>query len=79
MSLLDKRFETPYNTAPFSKIKTEDFLPAFVRAIKNAKIEIGLIADSKDTPSFKNTIEAQKPSLFLDETSYPSSCIAAIL
>ena len=58
MSLLDKRFETPYNTAPFSKIKTEDFLPAFVRAIKNAKIEIGLIADSKDTPSFKNTIEA---------------------
>ena len=40
MSLLDKRFETPYNTAPFSKIKTEDFLPAFVRAIKNAKIEI---------------------------------------
>ena len=58
MSLLDKRFETPYNTAPFSKIKTEDFLPAFVRAIKNAKIEIGLIVDSKDTPSFKNTIEA---------------------
>ena len=25
MSLLNKRFETPYNTAPFSKIKTEDF------------------------------------------------------
>ena len=58
MSLLNKRFETPYNTAPFSKIKTDHFLPAFVRAIKNAKIEIGLIADSKDTPSFKNTIEA---------------------
>ncbi len=40
MSLLNKRFETPYNTAPFSKIKTEDFLPAFVKAIENAKIEI---------------------------------------
>jgi peptidyl-dipeptidase Dcp len=38
MSLLNKRFETPYNTAPFSKIKTDHFLPAFVRAIKN---EIG--------------------------------------
>ena len=58
MNLLNKSFETPYNTAPFIKIKTEHFLPAFVRAIKNAKIEIGLIADSKDTPSFKNTIEA---------------------
>ncbi len=58
MSSLNKRFETPYNTAPFSKIKTDHFLPSFVRAIKNAKIEIGLIANSKDTPSFKNTIEA---------------------
>ena len=58
MSLLNKRFETPYNTAPFSKIKTEDFLPAFVKAIENAKIEIAKIANSKETPTFTNTIEA---------------------
>ena len=58
MSLLNKRFETPYNTAPFSKIKTEDFLPAFVKAIENAKIEIAEIANSKETPTFTNTIEA---------------------
>ena len=58
MSLLNKRFEMPYNTAPFSKIKTEDFLPAFVKAIENAKIEIAEIANSKETPTFTNTIEA---------------------
>ena len=28
MNVLDTRFETPYNTAPFSKIKTDAFLPA---------------------------------------------------
>ena len=58
MSLLNKRFETPYNTAPFSNIKTEDFLPAFVKAIEVANIEIAKITDSKETPTFKNTIEA---------------------
>ncbi|MDG1015109.1 MAG: M3 family metallopeptidase [Flavobacteriaceae bacterium] len=58
MSLLNKRFETPYNTAPFSNIKTEDFLPAFVKAIEIANIEITKITDSKETPTFKNTIEA---------------------
>ena len=58
MSLLDKRFDTPYNTAPFSKIKTQDFLPAFVKAIKNAAIEITQIAENKNTATFENTIEA---------------------
>ena len=58
MSLLNKRFDTPYNTAPFSRIKSEDFLPAFIKAIEIAKIEIAKITDSKETPTFKNTIEA---------------------
>ena len=58
MALEDVRFETPYNTAPFSKIKTETFLPAFVKAIESAKIEISQIVENKATPSFENTIEA---------------------
>lgn len=58
MNVLDTRFETPYNTAPFSKIKTETFLPAFVKAIESAKIEISQIVENKATPSFENTIEA---------------------
>ena len=58
MNVLDSRFETPYNTAPFSKIKTDAFLPAFIKAIESTKNEIDQIVENKATPSFKNTIEA---------------------
>tara|TARA_B110000967_G_scaffold43140_1_gene43285 strand:+ start:5782 stop:7797 length:2016 start_codon:yes stop_codon:yes gene_type:complete len=52
------RFDTPFNTAPFSKIKTEAFLPAFKKAIENAKNEIDKIVENSALPSFENTIEA---------------------
>ena len=58
MTILNKPFETQYNTAPFSKIKTEDFLPAFKTAISKAKSEIDIIANNKELPTFENTIEA---------------------
>ena len=58
MSILNMRFDTPFNTAPFSKIKTEAFLPAFKKAIENAKNEIDQIVENKALPSFENTIEA---------------------
>ena len=58
MSLLDKRFETPYNTAPFSQLDVDAFLPAFKKAIESAKAEINLIVKNKALPSFENTIEA---------------------
>jgi len=58
MTILNKTFNTPYNTAPFSKIKNKDFLPAFKIGIKNAKSEIDAITENKATPTFENTIEA---------------------
>lgn len=58
MTILNQTFSTPYNTAPFSKIKDSDFLPAFKTAIANAKAEIDTITQNEDTPSFENTIEA---------------------
>ncbi|MFT7051922.1 MAG: Zn-dependent oligopeptidase [Psychroserpens sp.] len=58
MNILNTTFNTPYQTAPFSKIKNEDYMPAFLKAIKKAKVEIDAIANSHETPSFKNTIEA---------------------
>lgn len=58
MTILNKHFDTPYNTAPFSKIKDADFLPAFQIAIKNARTEIEEITKNKETPTFENTIEA---------------------
>jgi Zn-dependent oligopeptidase len=58
MTLLNKLFKTEYNTAPFSDIKTEDFLPAFKSGIEKAKSEIDTIVCNAKTPTFKNTIEA---------------------
>ena len=57
MSILNKPFSTPYNTAPFSKISNEDFLPAFKTAIKKAKKEIDAIVKIEAHPTFENTIE----------------------
>ncbi len=58
MNLLTKKFTTPFNTAPFAKIKDQDFLPAIKQLIEEAKNEIDVIANNKEIPSYKNTIEA---------------------
>ena len=58
MNILEHSFETPFQTAPFSKIKTEDFLPAVRAAINSAKAEIDAITSNVESPNFKNTIEA---------------------
>ncbi|MFV8370496.1 M3 family metallopeptidase [Flavobacterium sp. LB2R40] len=58
MSILTHHFNTPYNTAPFSKIKNEDFLPAFQKGIELAKAEIEAIVRNPIKPTFENTIEA---------------------
>ena len=57
MNILNQRFETPYGTAPFSKIKINDFLPAFKNAIKNTKAIISSICENNEAPTFENTIE----------------------
>lgn len=51
-------FSTPYQSVPFSKYKAEDFRPAIEQAIAENLKEIDAIANSKEAPSFKNTIEA---------------------
>ncbi|HEY4616612.1 MAG TPA: M3 family metallopeptidase [Flavobacterium sp.] len=58
MKILTSKFDTKYDTAPFSKIKNEDFLPAFQEGIALAKAEIDAIVANKDKPTFQNTIEA---------------------
>ena len=58
MNVLNQPFYTPFQTAPFSKIKTEDFLPAVIKAINEAKAEIDAITSNPDKPNFHNTIEA---------------------
>ncbi len=58
MSILTHHFNTKYNTAPFSKIKNEDYLPAFLKGIELAKAEIDGIVNNPIQPTFENTIEA---------------------
>ncbi|MEG3658112.1 M3 family metallopeptidase [Arenibacter palladensis] len=49
---------TPFDTAPFSEIKNEHFKPAFLQAIEDARLEIDAIANSKEAPTFENTVAA---------------------
>lgn len=58
MNVLTQWFKTKHNTAPFSQIKTEDFLPSFKEGIKLAAAEIDAIANSQNQATFENTIEA---------------------
>jgi len=58
MNPLLQNFETKHQTAPFSKIKTVHFKPAFKSSIEAAKLEIDAIVENPSEPTFKNTIEA---------------------
>lgn len=58
MSVLNHSFNTKHNTAPFSQIKNEDYIPAFEQAMAEAKAEIQSIIDNPAAPTFENTIEA---------------------
>lgn len=57
MTILNQRFQTPYGTAPFSKINTSDFPAAFKTAIEKAKANIDTICKNNTPPTFENTIE----------------------
>ncbi|MGQ7945370.1 M3 family metallopeptidase [Flavobacterium sp. WC2509] len=57
MNILLQKFDTKLDTAPFSKIKNENYLPAFQEGIKLAKAEIDAIVNNTKNPTFENTIE----------------------
>lgn len=57
MSVLLHKFTTQHDTAPFSQIKNEDFLPAFKEGIASARKEIDEIIANPEAPTFENTIE----------------------
>ncbi len=48
----------PFNQAPFEHIKTDNFKPAFEKALQEARAEIDKITTAKEDPTFENTIEA---------------------
>ena len=48
----------PYGAPPLDQLKTENFKPAIMQAIVEARAQIDKIKNSKDIPTFENTIEA---------------------
>ncbi len=57
MTILTQKFTTKHNTAPFSQIKIEDYLPAYQEGIALAKAEIDAIVNNPEVPTFESTIE----------------------
>lgn len=58
MGILTEKFNTAYDTAPFSKITEKDYLPAFEEGIALTKKEIDAIVNNPEAPTFENTVEA---------------------
>lgn len=52
------QFDTPHQTAPFDKIKTEHYLPAFNQAMEAGRKDIDAIVNNAAAPTFENTIVA---------------------
>lgn len=62
MNPLLEKFNTPFETVPFDKIKNEHFLPAVEESIKIARKEIENITSNPEAPNFDNTIVALERS-----------------
>ena len=57
-----ERYNTPHETVPFDKIKTDHFEPAIREGIRQQIAEIDAITDNPETPTFANTILAYENS-----------------
>ncbi|MBO7643724.1 MAG: M3 family metallopeptidase [Bacteroidales bacterium] len=63
-----QEWDTPYGNAPFSKIQTSDYMPAFQAGIAEQKANIQKIIDNAEAPSFENVILAyENASPILDK------------
>jgi peptidyl-dipeptidase Dcp len=61
-NVLLQEWNTPFQTPPFDEIQDEHFMPAFLKAMALEKAEVDAIANNKEEPTFKNTIEALEKS-----------------
>ena len=56
------KYNTPHETAPFDKIKTEHYEPALLEGMKQQTAEIDAIVNNPAAPDFRNTIVALEHS-----------------
>ena len=65
-----EEWDTPYGTAPFSKIETSHYIPAFKAGMAQQMVAVQAIVDCPDEPTFDNTILAlEQSSPILDKVS----------
>ena len=65
-----QEWDTPYGTAPFSKITADQYLPAFKAGLEEQKANIAAIIANEEAPTFENTILAyEEASPILDKVS----------
>ena len=60
--IFSEQWNTPYGTAPFSRIQEADYKPAILAGIEAQKAEIRAIVENPDAPTFENTIAAYELS-----------------
>ncbi len=53
-------FDSLHDTAPFSRIKNEHFLPAFCEAIDLAKAQFQAIGKNPEAPNFSHSISLKR-------------------
>jgi peptidyl-dipeptidase Dcp len=51
-------WDTPYGIPPFDAIRDEHYKPAFEAGIAAQRIDVAVIRDNPESPTFENTIEA---------------------
>ena len=64
-------YNMPYDAVPFSKFKTEDFIPAIKKSIELTMERINKIVENNEEPNFENTILALETSE--EELNYKSA------
>ncbi|MBQ0073216.1 MAG: M3 family metallopeptidase [Prevotella sp.] len=51
-----EKYTTPHETAPFDKVRLEDYEPAFLEGIRREKEQIDKVINCPEPPTFDNTI-----------------------
>ena len=66
-NIFQQEWDTPFGTAPFTKIAVTDYMPAFKAGLEEQKANVQKIIDNTAAPTFENTILAlEKASPILD-------------
>ncbi|HCV43034.1 MAG TPA: peptidase M3, partial [Bacteroidetes bacterium] len=61
------KYNTPFETPPFDRIKYEHYMPAFQKGMEQEKKEVAAITDDPESPTFQNTIEPLERSGYMLE------------